>query len=57
MTDSFRAITHEYSLIFIVAFFVKASPFKGMTNASSQTEENKDCTKWLEENSKDVNII
>lgn len=45
------------SLVFIVTFFVEAAAFKGMTDASSQTEEHKHCTERLEENPEDVDII
>lgn len=46
-----------YPLVFAVAFVVEASAFQGMTNAGSQTEEEEDHTKRLEENSKDVHVV
>lgn len=47
----------SYSLIFIVTFFGEAATSQGMTNGSSQTEENNHSAKRLEENPKNVHVI
>lgn len=46
-----------YSLVFTVAFFVKASALQGMTKGPNETEEKQDCAAGLEEDPKDVDVI